>query len=315
MDGVIGFNRFGFVLNDTAETSNAPKLNIMQDLFDDYLIESSIVQFDFNFVWEPTKPKDDPFADDVRAVMHSSMTLNGINEDNMAHADLPGHGIVYFENELQTSKWVINVADAVIKMPGSDDTKSFYRTYKKDRGGIEARKAAGVIATAYDKVKMPRRDFQLLGQHLQSYEDKIQVDTESMYAKDVDCEDLQLPMVAFSLADGSINAEIPPLYYSRKHGDGCIMLFEVNNEDNDIADPIRTLVDGNDYETNTGYIFGQPFLHAFMLMLDFEGNKVGLAVKKNNFGAVLTGPAAPGSDHYVPVKPDQDHNKPSDRPV
>ena len=95
------------------------------------------------------------------------------------------------------------------------------------------------------------------------------------------------------------------------------MLFEVNDEDNDIADPIETLVDGNDYETNTGYILGQPFLHAFMLMLDFEGNKLGLAVKKNNFGAVLTGPAAPGSDHYVPdVKPSHnDHNKPIDRPV
>lgn len=139
MDGVIGFNRFGFLLNETSDEVNAaPKLNIMQDFFDDFLIQYPIVQFDFNFVWEPSRPKDDPLADDTRALMHSSLTINGVNTDNMQHANLDGQGIVYFNNQLKTSKWVINVVDANVKTPGSDNLKSFYRAFKKDSGGIQA---------------------------------------------------------------------------------------------------------------------------------------------------------------------------------
>lgn len=142
--------------------------------------------------------------------------------------------------------------------------------------------------------------------------------TDRVYARNTECAELKLPVIALALGDGSLNAEIPPIYYSRKTGDDCLMLFEVNDEDNDLADPIRTDVDGYDYETNTGYILGQPFLRAFMLLLDFEGNKIGLATKKKNFGAVLTGPAAPGSDHYKPtppIKPNDNPKNTTDRPV
>ena len=96
-------------------------------------------------------------------------------------------------------------------------------------------------------------------------------------------------MLKLGIVEG-VDTLIPPLYYTRKgqgNLEGCQMLFEVNDEDNDIVDPIKTKADGLDYLTNNGYILGQPFLRAFMILLDFEANKIGLATKKRNFGAEL----------------------------
>ena len=42
------------------------------------------------------------------------------------------------------------------------------------------------------------------------------------------------------------------------------------------------------------YILGQPFLRAFIVILDYEENTIGLANKINNNGAEILGEKAPG---------------------
>ena len=45
--------------------------------------------------------------------------------------------------------------------------------------------------------------------------------------------------------------------------------------------------DGETIDVKDSYILGLPFIHVFMTHFDFENDKVGLAQKKNNFGAII----------------------------
>ena len=97
--------------------------------------------------------------------MQSSVTVNGINDENLLHADQIDKGVVYFQNELKTSKWVINVRDASLVKDG-EEARSFYSSFKEDTETTKARQCPGVLATAYDKIKMPRDDFEELARLL-----------------------------------------------------------------------------------------------------------------------------------------------------
>lgn len=70
-------------------------------------------------------------------------------------------------------------------------------------------------------------------------------------------------------------------------------MFEINDEANLSKDDIKTK-DGLDYQTNNGYILGTPFIHAFMVVLDFENNRLGFANKIKGFGSEITGEGSPG---------------------
>ena len=101
-------------------------------------------------------------------MLYSSVTLNGINEDNLNYPDLTNYGIVYFENHLKTSKWVINIKDAALRQKGESAKyqQSFFTDFRKTD-------CPGVIATAYDKIKLPRNDFDNLANLLQGYDNQI----------------------------------------------------------------------------------------------------------------------------------------------
>ena len=81
---------------------------------------------------------------------------------------------------------------------------------------------------------------------------------------------------------------VPPVYYSQTVGGQCHFLFEVNDhEEVDLKDK---------------YILGLPLLKAFIVVLDYEKNSIGLANKQNNLGAEILGANAPGPKrkYYTP---------------
>ena len=45
--------------------------------------------------------------------------------------------------------------------------------------------------------------------------------------------------------------------------------------------------DGETIDVKNTYILGMPFIHGFMTLFDFENDRIGLAQKKNNFGAII----------------------------
>ena len=96
-------------------------------------------------------------------------------------------------------------------------------------------------------------------------------------------------------------------------------MVELNDEDNLKNDDIKT-IDGMDFETNKGYILGTPFIRAFMIILDFDQNRIGFATKVNNHGAEITevrapsGPVIPPTP-IDPVVPDVDPIVPDVDPV
>jgi len=81
---------------------------------------------------------------------------------------------------------------------------------------------------------------------------------------------------------------IPPVYYSRTVDNQCEFLFAVN--------------DHEEPEIKDKYILGLPFLKAFIVVLDYEKNSIGLANKQNNLGAEILGANAPGPrrKYYTP---------------
>ena len=86
-------------------------------------------------------------------------------------------------------------------------------------------------------------------------------------------------------------------------------MLEINDEANLSKDDIKTK-DGLDYKTNNGYILGTPFLHAFMVILDFEQNRLGFSKKVRGYGSEITGEGAPG-----PVRTDKDPKEPETNPT
>lgn len=83
-----------------------------------------------------------------------------------------------------------------------------------------------------------------------------------------------------------LQLQIPQIFYTKKLSEneqeesGCLLQFEVNDEDNFKSDPIETPIDGKDYQSNSCYILGTPFLRAFMMVYNLEANKIGFAQKK-----------------------------------
>ena len=103
-----------------------------------------------------------------------------------------------------------------------------------------------------------------------------------MIYSDAPCHVLSLPNVSFSLGL-DLDAEIPPVFWTRKiereNRDGCQILFAINDENNDLADPIESEDDGPDFVSNKCYILGQPFLRAFITVFDFERNQMSFSQK------------------------------------
>lgn len=129
--------------------------------------------------------------------------------------------------------------------------------------------------------------------------------TNIFTSKDCDSAVNFLPALEFQLAR-TLSVSIPPAFYTQKaDGGSCLLLFEINNEADGKYDPIVNPQSGEDIDTNTGYMLGMPFLRSFMLLFDFEDNRIGLAEKTKNFGAIIVG-------HVIDDSGDDEKGKDSD---
>lgn len=73
---------------------------------------------------------------------------------------------------------------------------------------------------------------------------------------------------------------ITDTFYKRDVGGSCEVLIK----------PDLTVLETG----KKGYYLGQPFMRAFITVLDYEKNTIGFANKKNNYGAEILGNLAPG---------------------
>jgi hypothetical protein len=133
---------------------------------------------------------------------------------------------------------------------------------------------------------MPKADFNQLGIHLSRKLSDFAIDGSKMIGAS--------PCALYNLGNLTLTIDqmdyiIPPVYYSRTVDDShCEFLFAINNRE--------------EPETKDKYILGLPFLQAFMVVLDYEKNTIGLANKLNNLGAEILGADAPGPRraYYTP---------------
>lgn len=116
------------------------------------------------------------------------------------------------------------------------------------------------------------------------------------------CEWLNLGNLTLTI--DQMDYVIPPAYYTRTlETEECEFLFSINNaEEPEIKDK---------------YILGLPFLKAFVVVLDYEKNSIGLANKKNNLGAEILGANAPGPrrKYYTPRDFEEDEREETFIPV
>lgn len=168
-----------------------------------------------------------------------------------------------------------------------------------------------MVATASPTLKVPLEDFTNIVRILKTEEPAIAIDNQRIKSKQ-DCKSLKLSPIRLSFSS-ILDLSIPPFLYTQTlvddpKGYRCLILVEENQEDSSRLDSISTQEDGLDYQTNNGYILGAPALQSFMVLLDFEKNRIGLAQKVNNFGATLL------SRHSKPIpddgQRDGDHHKP-----
>ena len=80
---------------------------------------------------------------------------------------------------------------------------------------------------------------------------------------------------------------IPSIYWARTINGQCEILFKLNTEKGELSE---------------GYILGQPFLRAYVVVLDYEKNTIGFANKIKSFGSEILGNGAPGPkrSYYEP---------------
>lgn len=124
---------------------------------------------------------------------------------------------------------------------------------------------------------MPKADFIQLGIHLSRKISDFKHEGMKMIGGSP-CEYYDLGNLTLTI--DQMDYVIPPVYYSMTIDNQCEFLFAVNNHDEtDLKDK---------------YILGLPFLQAFIVVLDYEKNSIGLANKQNNLGAEILGANAPG---------------------
>lgn len=63
-------------------------------------------------------------------------------------------------------------------------------------------------------------------------------------------------------------------------------MIEQNDEEN-LKNDLITTNDGQEFESTSSYILGAPFIQAFIVILEFENNRIGFANKIRNFGSKI----------------------------
>ena len=157
-----------------------------------------------------------------------------------------------------------------------------------------------VLATASNSIKVPIEDFQEIAITFNKRYSDMKSDGKIIRGSK-SCNYYKFDNLTLTI--GGLDFEIPPFLYTQTVDQRCEIMIEINDETSEKQDGIQTEDDGKDYVTSSGYILGTPFLRAFMILLEVEGNKIGFANKINNFGAEILGEGAPG-----PVRPKNDHN-------
>lgn len=145
-----------------------------------------------------------------------------------------------------------------------------------------------MIATASPTIKVPFGDYQEVVKILLK-DKRLKYDKQLIKSAE-ECESLNLQNLVLHLS--GIKLSIPPFLYTAKiendHNFKCLILIEQNNENTSEQDSIITEEDGPDYISSDGYILGAPVLQSFIVLLDFDKNKVGFAQKVNSFGSYIS---------------------------
>ena len=127
---------------------------------------------------------------------------------------------------------------------------------------------------------MPLEDFNDLVTILKNLDVSIEFKDKAIFSKK-ECSSLSLQPVYLKLKP-HFHLMIPVDAYTKKNGDkdGCLILFEENDEGSRESDSIETPTDGDDFKTNGCYILGLPVIQSFNFIFDFAQNRIGIADKK-----------------------------------
>lgn len=141
-----------------------------------------------------------------------------------------------------------------------------------------------LLATAQNSIKLPAYDFMQLLTALKFDYKNVTFDGEpgSIFGAKA-CRHYKFDNITFGF--GGLDFEVPMFYFTREIKGKCHLLLEKNSDDQD-----------------PNFYLGGPFLRAFMVLLDMDKNRVGLANKNNNYGAEILGEGAPG-----PARPKNVH--------
>lgn len=133
-----------------------------------------------------------------------------------------------------------------------------------------------LLATAQNSIKLPAYDFMQLLTALKFDYKNVTFDGEtgSIFGAKA-CRHYKFDNITFGF--GALDFEVPMFYFTREIKGKCHLLLEKNSDDQD-----------------PNFYLGGPFLRAFMVLLDMDKNRVGLANKNNNYGAEILGEGAPG---------------------
>ena len=121
-----------------------------------------------------------------------------------------------------------------------------------------------VIAVASPYIEMPYGDLQyILNKMYKSDRTIRQNKVNGLWRSSRTCEKAVFRPITFTF--GNYKFEIPPEYWTREIDYNCHLLIKTTN--------------GN---IDEGYVLGTPFLQAFKVVLDYQKNKMGFAMKNNS---------------------------------
>jgi hypothetical protein len=108
---------------------------------------------------------------------------------------------------------------------------------------------------------LPIGDFQQLEIHLSRRHEDFKSNGTSIIAEKP-CSHYKLNNITLTI--DHMDYVIPQIYYARTIGQQCEILIKQNTEDGELSE---------------GYILGQPFLRAYVVVLNYEKNTIGFANK------------------------------------
>ena len=149
------------------------KTNMMRALADSAVLMNLTVSLELN----PLPSGDTPSSE-------SYISFNGIDRTSIGD-----NRIHFFENIVDSSKWVINIEQAYLT-----DKSDAFNFYKKNR---ETRKCPGVIATASETIHLPKEDFESLVQIFKDKDSTVGFNNQGLLMSKRRCDEIDLEPMKF----------------------------------------------------------------------------------------------------------------------